>query len=560
MNRTSCIGTRRALSGCICVMAILCAPWSTARSQETAHAVTIRAKHALTPPLRDLTSTRREKPNAPFHVLPLMHPLPVAGAGVGKPGGKPGTSWTDTDLVSPLSYTDISTGSSFEGIGTNSVNTYVPPDPNLAVSPTQIVQTVNVEFAVWSRPAVFGGTPESVLLPEPIHTIFSSLPNSLCATTDGGDPIVLWDHFDQRWIISQLAYNSRFTDNHWCLAISTTSDAAGAYSVYDFDFNSNFPDYPKVDIWYGGTASSYSGLYMSFNMFQHGSRFVGAEACAIPIAAVQSPPAALSLTCVQGATSVYSILPADVDGSNAAPAAQPEMYLQFIASRGSGKTLALYQFAPNFQAPANSTWQLAKNIDVATYHEACGGGACVPQPDTNQQLDSLGDRLMYRLAYRNRGDGTETLLVNHTVQVSSSSNQTGIRWYRIQNPSGTTTVTEGTYAPTDGTYRWMGSVAEDKVGDLGLGYSFSGPTVFPGIAVTGRMAGDTSAASALDEETVIWSGAGSQTGVNRWGDYTSMALDPDGCTFWYTDQYQPATGSFNWRTRIASFRFLNCTN
>ena len=299
---------------------------------------------------------------------------------------------------------------------------------------------------------------------------------------------------------------------------------------------------------------------MSFNMFQRGSRFVGAQACAIPITAVKSPPTVLNLTCMQGSTSVYSILPADVDGSNAAPATQPEMYLQFNASRGSGNALALYQFAPNFQAPANSTWQLAKSINVATYHEACGGAACIPQPDTSQQLDSLGDRLMYRLAYRNRGNGVDTLLVNHSVQVSSSSNQTGVRWYLIDNPSGSTTVSEGTYAPADGIYRWMGSVAEDKFGDLGLGYSFSGPTTFPGVAVTGRTAGDT-AASALYEETLVWSGAGSQTGVNRWGDYTSMTLDPsDDCTFWYTDEYLPATGSFNWQTRIASFRFPNCTN
>ena len=559
MNRNSCIRAGRAFSGCLFFLAILVAPWSAARSQQAARAVTLGSQHALTPPLRALMGTRREKPNAPFHVLPLRHPVPVAGTGAGKPGGKPGTSWTDTDLTSPLSYTDLSLGSSFDGIGTDSVNVYVPPDPNLAVSPTQIVQTVNVEFAVWRHP-VFGAAPEQTLAPEPIHAIFSSLSNSLCATNDGGDPIVLWDRFDQRWIISQLAYNSRLTDNHWCLAISTTSDATGSYSVYDFNFNSNFPDYPKLGIWYAGATSPYSGLYMSFNMFQRGSRFVGAQACAIPITSVQSPPAVLNLTCMQGSTSVYSILPADVDGSNAAPATQPEMYLQFNASRGSGNALALYQFAPNFQAPANSTWQLAKSINVATYHEACGGAACVPQPDTSQQLDSLGDRLMYRLAYRNRSNGVDTLLVNHSVQVSSSSNQTGVRWYLIDNPSGSTTVSEGTYAPADGIYRWMGSVAEDKFGDLGLGYSFSGPTTFPGVAVTGRTAGDTPA-SALYEETLVWSGAGSQTGVNRWGDYTSMTLDPsDDCTFWYTDEYLPATGSFNWQTRIASFRFPNCTN
>jgi hypothetical protein len=559
MKRITSGGMRLGLGGLIFVGIALGLPLSSAQAQQVSMTLT-SAHHAITPPLRDLVPGHA-KPNAPFHVLPLMHPVPVVGSGTGESGSRQAagrTSWTDPDLVPPLGITEGTLGSRFQGISTNSVNIYIPPDPNLSPSGKQIVQTVNVEYAVWKEPS-FGRTPSQVLAPEPMHTIFAGLSGtgSLCATVDGGDPIVRWDKYDQRWIVSQLAYNSRLNDDHWCLAISNTSDATGSYAVYDFDFGSSFPDYPKVGIWNAGSSSPYSGVYVSFNIFANGRTFEGAAACGIPLADVLSPPSSVTLVCVLGSSSVYSILPADVDGANLPPD-EPEMYMQFVASLGIGNTLALYRFKPDFQSPASSTLTLYKSIGVATYHEACGGGSCIPQPGTSQQLDSLGDRLMYRLAYRNMGNGTDSLLVNHSVQVSSADNQTGVRWYRVIDPTASTSVIQGTYSPDSATYRWMGSIAEDQYGDIGLGYSVSSSALYPGIAFSGRTVNDFPA-NALDDETVIYHGSGSQTSYNRWGDYTSTVLDPsDDCTFWYTSEYEPATGVFNWKTVIASFRFPSC--
>ena len=55
-------------------------------------------------------------------------------------------------------------------------------------------------------------------------------------------------------------------------------------------------------------------------------------------------------------------------------------------------------------------------------------------------------------------------------------------------------------------------------------------------------------------------GTGSQTGtLTRWGDYSSMTVDPaDDCTFWYTQEYIKTNGTFNWSTRIANFKFPTC--
>src|SRR5205823_14486866 len=201
-----------------------------------------------------------------------------------------------------------------------------------------------------------------------------------------------------------------------------------------------------------------------------------------------------------------------------------------------------------------------RNIPVAAFNAACsGGGTCIPQPNTSQRLDSLGDRLMYRLAYRNFGDH-ESVMVNHSVAVSGKrhSSVTGVRWYELRNPNGTPTVfQQGTYSP-DATSRWMGSIAMDKVGDIALGYSASSSSVFPSVRYTGRTASD--ALGTMQAENIIKAGGGSQLpNLSRWGDYSAMTVDPaDDCTFWYTNEYLKASGTFNWSTMIASFKFPGC--
>jgi hypothetical protein len=161
---------------------------------------------------------------------------------------------------------------------------------------------------------------------------------------------------------------------------------------------------------------------------------------------------------------------------------------------------------------------------------------------------------MHRLAYRNIG-GHESLVVNHSVTSGSS---VGVRWYEIRSPGGTPTVfQQGTYAP-DSTRRWMGSIGMDKVGNMAVGYSASSSTVRPSVRYTGRLSTDT--LGTLQTENTIITGTGSQTGgLNRWGDYSAITIDPvDDCTFWYTNEYLKTTGSFNWSTRIASFKFPSC--
>jgi hypothetical protein len=171
---------------------------------------------------------------------------------------------------------------------------------------------------------------------------------------------------------------------------------------------------------------------------------------------------------------------------------------------------------------------------------------------------------MMHLWYRNYGDH-ESLVVNHTVDVGGD--HAGVRWYEIRGGTVNTTLADaaiyqqGTYAP-DADHRWMGSVAMDHVGNLAIGFSVSnGVNVYPGIRYAGRHDSDPLGQLAQGEATII-AGSGSQTSSSgRWGDYSSLTVDPaDDCTFWFTTEYMESTSEKNWQTRVASFKFDNCCN
>jgi hypothetical protein len=181
----------------------------------------------------------------------------------------------------------------------------------------------------------------------------------------------------------------------------------------------------------------------------------------------------------------------------------------------------------------------------------------VPQAGTAETLDTLSDRPMYRLAYRVYSDHA-SMVVNHSVTAGSA---VGVRWYELRSPLSPSpsfsVYQQGTFAP-DSTYRWMGSAAMDISGNLAIGYSASSSSINPALRYTGRNAGDP--LNTLQAESSILIGTGSQTtGLSRWGDYAALRIDPtDDCTFWFSTEYEKTNGTFNWSTRIGSFKFTNC--
>jgi hypothetical protein len=426
-------------------------------------------------------------------------------------------------------------GLNFDGVATSSA--WLAPDSDGAVGATQFVQWVNVRFAVYDK------TTGALLMgPTAGNTLWAGF-GAPCETSNSGDPIVQYDKGASRWVFSQHTTLTVGQDFQ-CLAVSATADATGTYNRYSFALPLNdLPDYPKLAVWP-------DAYYLSIDEFVDSTLVpVGPYICALDRNAMLAGAPATA-QCFQLAPPLLSLLPSDLDGATAPPAGSPNYFM----SLGTN-ALNLWKFHVDFTNPTNTTLTGPSSIPVAHFGEACGGsGACIPQSSTTQELQSLGDRLMYRLAYRNFGDH-EALVVNHAVTAVHSS--VGIRWYEIRSPGSTPVVfQQSTYAP-NARFRWMGSIAMDRAGDIALGYNASSLKAHPSVFYSGRLSTDT--LNTLETEAELLPGRGSQTFSPRWGDYSSLAIDPvDDCTFWYTTEYLSANGSRNWSTRIGSFKFTTC--
>ncbi len=443
--------------------------------------------------------------------------------------------------------------SQWEGI--NNLNGVYPPDTVGDVGPNHYVQMVNLSLQIFAK----NGT--SVYGPVDSNALWSGTGTD-CATTNDGDPIVLYDQLAQRWLITQFSIPDPVTfaaPFYECVAISTSSDPTGSYYRYAFEYQ-DLPDYPKIGVWP-------NAYFASYNMFAAGSlNFAGQRMCAWDRAAMLTGSTVTEL-CYE-LDQQFGMLPADVDGSTPPPAGSPGYFLGLHWT--DNDKLTMFKMKPDFGTPANTTLTGPISVPVNPFTFACVNvprSLCIPQPGTAQKLDSLGDRMMYRLAYRNFGDH-ESLVTNNTVAMDGTlgqTTQTGIQFVELRDLAAATPTVhqQGVSADVDGlTYRWMGSVAMDKSGNMALGYSTakaSGTNAFPSIRYTGRRNTDPLNQMPQAESTII-NGSGVQTGsVGRWGDYSSMNVDPlDDCTFWYTTEYVQTTGAVTWQTRIASFRYPSC--
>ncbi len=445
--------------------------------------------------------------------------------------------------------------------GVNNVSGVLPPDTQGAVGPNHYVQWVNLAYAVYNKSGtkVFPAGPGFAAG----NTIWSGF-GGPCATTNDGDPITLYDRMAGRWLMAQFALpnfpNGPF---YQCVAVSTSNDPTSTWNRYMFESPGlKMNDYPHFGIWP-------DGYYMSVNQFASGTlSWAGGGVYAFNRdQMVAGLPSADSVYFDLFARdpNLGGMLPSDLDGYSPPPAGSPNFFIEADDGAGPGATdiLQIFKFHVDWTNRLNSTFTgptvvNLSNIGLGFDSNMCGGSrSCIPQPGTAVGLDAISDRLMYRLAYRNFGDH-ESLVFNHTVD-TNGANHAGIRWYELRSPNATPAVFQaGTYGP-DADHRWMGSIAMDGSGDIALGFSVSSGTTFPSIRYVGRLPGDP-AGTLPQTEVTMMTGTGSQThNASRWGDYSSLTLDPtDECTFWYTQEYLATTGIAPWRTRIGSFKFPSC--
>jgi hypothetical protein len=468
----------------------------------------------------------------------------------------------------------------FNGITAGPLNGVPAPDVNGAVGATQYAQFESAvgsatgsqttgNFAVWNKTTgslVFGPYATSVLWKG-----FSGP----CSTVPSGQTLVLYDHLSSRWIVARHIYPNN-SATILCLAVSQTTDftahtAQGIpkWNRYSYVLTALCPtctsndemDSPRMGIWP-------DAFYMSFNLLAaaapHG--FVSPLVCAFDRISMVAGTTASAPVCFQPPNTYESLAPSDLDGATLPPTGSPNYFMNLGASG-----LNVWQFHVNFTTPADSTFTGPTSVEIPPYNQACAGrgGFCIPQSPTPPVgctpqpncyhpalLEAWGDRLMYRLSYRNFGT-YESILATHSVNPESTSAVSSSRWYEVRTPATPTLYQWGEFDP-DNTSRWMGSIAQDHVGDIALGYSASSATQYPAINFTGRLATDP--LGTMETEVSIIQGTGNQVVNDEWGAYTNMSIDPaDDCTFWFTDQYYSVQGSKIWNTRIASFKFAGCS-
>jgi hypothetical protein len=483
-------------------------------------------------------------------------PGPARGGKDFEPGKPQPVSNVNPSGIDPLAEKSIGSPSTFAEPKASTVGTPVdpafrvaPPDTTGDVGPNHYVQWVNLRYSVYTltRDASNHITGFNLVsgFPKQGNVVWQGF-GGRCESDNDGDPIVQYDQLADRWILTQFAVSA--TPYTQCVAVSTGPDPTGTYFRYSYSFNKDFNDYPKLGVWP-------DAYYITYNIFRNGRTFSGNKVCALERDKMLIGAAARQL-CASTSTSHHSLEPADLEGSALPPAGSPNLLLSITST-----SVNFWRFAVNWTAGTGTLTGPTAVSGVAAFSRACGGGVCIPQPGTSQQLDSLADRLMYRLSYRNFGDH-ESLVINHSV---ASGGGTGIRWYELRNAAGQSFASaapvlyqQGTFAPSSD-FRWMGSAAMDKTGGIAVGYNISNSsTIKPSIRYAYRAPADP--LGTMGNETSILVGPGSQTAtLSRWGDYSTISVDPvDDCTMVFTTEFLPANGNFNWNTYIYTFKLSTC--
>ncbi|MFQ5739957.1 MAG: hypothetical protein ACE5JX_13190 [Acidobacteriota bacterium] len=486
-------------------------------------------------------------------------------AGRGGPASRPATP-------DPVIQTEASPG--LLALSTPAVNVAgmtsfaFPPDTIGDVGRNHYIQMINVtDFQVFDKNGNdLSGGPKD----------FGSLwPAGNPCSSNTGDPVVVYDHLADRWLLSQFASSS-----FMCFAVSQGPNplpptGASTWFLYSISVPV-FPDYPKLGVWPDAYyMTDFESSRLGVFAFDRNAMLAGQ-----PTTFVRFTIPALS----GSAPRVTRILPADLDGPPPPPGT-PNPFFRTVDDNqdfsDARDRLEIWEFSVDFANPLASTFTLAADLDAGVglapfdvmFCNRRGGGSrdCIPQPDTTRNLDALSNRPMMQLKYR-EFPGHATLVVNQTIEVGGSipvatKEVGGIRWYELRRSTGGSWAIfqQATYSPQPPAagesqllHRWMGSAAMDKDGNIALGYSISNDDsfnkVFPGIRYTGRLAGDP--LGTLEAEQTILDGTSAQTNTERWGDYSAMSVDPlNDCTFFYTTH---VAGSSGRPTRIASFSFPSC--
>jgi hypothetical protein len=513
-------------------------------------------RHDVSAPLRDILRMLPPTPTQSGEHEPTEVPNILLKSDYTPPQVKlayPGIQRMPTGVPAPV--VDLS----FDAINsTTSGCGCLPPDTNGDVSDVHYIQFVNGGWQAFDKAT---GTPDpQTPTPKPGNSFWVGFGGS-CETSNDGDPIALWDPRAQRWLMSQFVASSPYSQ---CVAISTSADPFGTYNRYEFAWP-RFGDYPHIGVWTDESGSQDAYLLTTHEFV--GQSFQGAALIAMERDKMLTGDPSAAVLRFPG-YDAYGVEPVNLVGQLAAPANACASFVHYDQSNYDG--YLFWDLCLNWANPSASTISTTPTHIAGTPFSPFGGPGSVPQFQSGKLLDAFGTHTMYRAnarAFPADAPTRVSLVINHSVQADAS--QSGINWVHFDlddngtAPAQPTPLTkkiidQATYAP-DEHNRWMGGIAIDGSGNIGVGYSKSSSTIHPQIEITGRTPDDP--AGTLRDETNCTEGVanGSQTGYTRWGDYSSMSVDPvDQCTFYFTSEYFATNSSGSWRTRVCSFKFDGC--
>jgi hypothetical protein len=511
--------------------------------------------------LRSLPQTKPIQQERAELPEPAFHPVTVQGI------VNPPSPSTPVGNPVPLAPAPPPIGV-FEGLDRFNWGAGSPPDTNGDAGPANFIQTVNTSIGVFRKSDGFRQAAFT------FNTFMSQGAfGNLCDTNNFGDPVVVYDTFEDRWIITDFAFvldggGNVVAPAFQCFAASMTGDpVAGGWNFYSIQITDALNDYPKFGIWP-------DGLYMSANMFTFGagSSFKTARVWAFNKAQMYAGSPTVKVVSFDIPGGDFAVMPSNARlQTGTPPPGRPNL---FISTELFLNALTIYKFHVDWNSIALSTFT-GPDIPLAATSWPNANVQNAGQPGTATLLDTLQIRAMVQNQYTNFG-GTESLWIPHTVRRLNTSGVAAPRWYQANVTGGTVApnLVQATTWDPDGannTNRFMPSLALDRAGNMAMGYSVASAVnevlttspaancttcldIFPSIRYAGRLAADPINTFSQTEQT-FFTGTASQTGTTRWGDYSAMTLDPDGCTFWYTSEYaNPADQTFDhrWLTKFGS--------
>ena len=459
--------------------------------------------------------------------------------------------------VTPLSPTAVapSPSASFPGLDLTNWGGGYPPDTNGDVGPTYYIQSVNQSVGIYRksdgvRVAAFG-----------LNTFMSQGSfGNLCDSNNFGDPVVLYDSFEDRWIITDFAFtvdvSGNVTSNSYqCFAASKTGDpVAGGWNFYSTADADYLGDYPKFGVWT-------DGIYMSANMFGKaaGGAFAAVRVRALNKAQMYAGNSTVQTVSFDVGGGEFTILPANARLQTGTPPAGSPNFMSVVWLYLNA--VSVYKFKVDWNKISTST---ITGPSLSFAPASWGSAPASVATLSGNAIQTLQPRLMMQNQYTNIG-GVESLWNSHTV-VGTVVGQAAPRFYQVNVTGGTVaanTTQAFTHSPDNTVSRFMPSVAVDRAGDMALAYSASNSTMFPAIRYAGRLSTDAVNSLTQTENSLIevtWTQTNNcvSSACTRWGDYSTTTLDPNGCTYWITNEYYAASGG-NWQTRIGSFAFPSCT-